>query len=135
MATGASTENLLGGPLNAAISKAVVNAFHEYIGRGPTKARTSIRDDLVVCLLENSLTKAEQSLVADGREQLVLDTRRAFQHTMRADLVAAVEALTKRRVIAFMSNNHIDPDIATETFLLEPRALKPVDSDGAGPSA
>ncbi len=54
---------------------------------------------------------------------------------MRADLVGAVEALTKRRVIAFMSDNHIDSDIATETFLLAPRALKPVDSDGAGASA
>ena len=54
MANGASTEALLGGPLNAAISKAVVNAFHEYIGRGPTKARTSIRDDLVVCLLRTA---------------------------------------------------------------------------------
>ncbi len=135
MATGASTEALRGGPLNAAISKAVVNAFQEYIGRGPTKARTSIRDDLVVCLLENSLTKAEQSLVDDGRGQLVLDTRRAFQQTMRTDLDDAVEALTKRTVIAFMSDNHIDPDLATETFLLEPRALKPVDSDGAGPIA
>ena len=114
------TDVLRGGELNAAISKAVVRSFSDYIGRGPTKARTSIRDDLVVCLLENSLTKAERSLVAGGREQLVLDTRRAFQSTMRLDLVAAVEQLTKRRVIAFMSDNHIDPDIATETFLLEP---------------
>ena len=87
------TNALRGGELNAAISKAVVRSFSDYIGLGPTKARTSIRDDLVVCLLENGLTKAERSLVAAGREQLVLDTRSALQSTMRSDLVAAVERL------------------------------------------
>ena len=115
---------LQGGQLNAAISNALVRSFSEYLGRGPTKARTSIRDDLVVCLLENSLTKAEQSLVAAGRDQMVLDTRRAFQQTMRADLVESVEQLTQRKVIAFMSDNHINPDLAAETFLLEPLTLE-----------
>ena len=134
MANHAPVEVLQGGQLNAAISNAVVHAFSEYIGRGPTKARTSIRDDLVVCLLENGLTKAERSLVAGGRQQLVLDTRRAFQQTMRGDLVAAVEGLTRRRVIAFMSDNHIEPDIATESFLLEPLALDPVATNGADPA-
>ena len=135
MANHAPIEVLQGGQLNAAISNAVVHAFSDYIGRGPTNARTSIRDDLVVCLLENGLTKAERSLVAGGREQLVLDTRRAFQQTMRGDLVAAVEGLTRRRVIAFMSDNHIEPDIATESFLLEPLALDPVATNGADPVA
>ena len=62
----ATTPALRGGELNAAISKAVVRSFSDYIGRGPTKARTSIRDDLVVCLLENSLTRpsAASSLAA-----------------------------------------------------------------------
>ena len=115
-----TTPALRGGELNAAISKAVVRSFSDYIGRGPTKARTSIRDDLVVCLLENGLTKAERSLVAAGRGQLVLHTRSALQSTMRSDLAAAVERLTERKVIAFMSDNHIDPDVGTETFLLAP---------------
>ena len=61
-----TTPALRGGELNAAISKAVVRSFSDYIGRGPTKARTSIRDDLVVCLLENGLTKAERSLVEEN---------------------------------------------------------------------
>jgi uncharacterized protein YbcI len=135
MAGAPPTERLQGGRLNAAISNAVVQAFSEYTGRGPTKARTSIRDDLVVCMLENSLTKAEKSLVANGREQLVLDTRRAFQSTMRDELVRAVEALTQRKVIAFMSDNHIDPDLASETFVLEPLGLESVGGDEAPPSA
>jgi hypothetical protein len=41
---------------------------------------------------------------------------------MRADLVAGVEALTGRRVIAFLSSNSIDPDVNVESFLLAPDA-------------
>jgi hypothetical protein len=39
---------------------------------------------------------------------------------VRADAVAVVEGVTGRSVTAFMSDNHIDPDIAVETFVLEP---------------
>jgi len=115
-------QGLRGGELNAAISDSVVAAFAEYTGRGPTKARTSIRDDVVLCLLQHTLTKGEKSLVRDGRQDVVITMRRTYQETMREPLVAAVEQLTRRRVIAFLSDNHIDPDLATETFVLEPSA-------------
>jgi hypothetical protein len=52
----------------------------------------------------------------------VLDTRRRYQATMEADLVAGVEALTGRKVRAFFSDNRVDPDMAVETFLMEPAA-------------
>jgi uncharacterized protein YbcI len=115
-------QRLTGGALNAAISNAVVADFADYTGRGPTKARTSIRDDVVLCLLQHTLTKGEQSLVRDGRGDVVLTMRRTFQQTMRESLVGGVEQLTGRKVIAFMSDNHIDPDLAAETFVLEPSA-------------
>jgi uncharacterized protein YbcI len=106
----------------ASISNHVVRVMSEYTGRGPTKARTSINGDLVSVLLRDTLTKGERSLVADGRSQLVLDMRKAFQMTMRDDLVAGVEQIMGRKVVAFMSDNHIDPDFAAETFVLEPEA-------------
>jgi uncharacterized protein YbcI len=112
------------GVRSTAISNAVVHAFAEHLGRGPTRARTSIRDDVVLCVLEDNLTKAERSLVAGGRDEIVLEARRAHQSTMRGELMAEVERLTGRKVIAFMSDNHIDPDIATETFVLEPIELE-----------
>lgn len=113
-------DHLAGGQLSAAISNALVRIQREYLGRGPTKARASIRDDMIVALMEDTLTKAERSLVLDGKAEEVLRTRRTFQRTMRADIVAAVEELTGRRVIAFMSDTHIDPDVACEVILLEP---------------
>jgi hypothetical protein len=33
-----------------------------------------------------------------------------------------VEELTDRDVVAFLSNNHIDPDLAVEIFVLAPIA-------------
>jgi uncharacterized protein YbcI len=110
------------GQLSAAISNAVVHTFSEYTGRGPTKARTTVDGELVVVVLQDSMTKAERALVQDGKEDEVLRLRRAFQETMREDLVGAVERLTDRSVQAFMSANHTEPDTAAEIFLLD-RAL------------
>jgi hypothetical protein len=50
----------------------------------------------------------------------VLDMRRAYQDAMRSDCIAAIEDLTGRTVQAFMSANHIDPDLAAEVFVLKP---------------
>jgi uncharacterized protein YbcI len=110
------------GQLLAALSNAVVRIVHEYTGRGPTRARTSIRDDVVVVLLQESLLKAEHSLIEDGKADLVIEMRRSFQQTMREDLSAAVEMLTERKVIAFMSDSQLEPDYSAEVFVLAPRA-------------
>ena len=107
-------------PTGALISKHVVHVLSEFTGRGPTSARTSIDGDVVTVLLRDTLTRGERSLVADGRAQLVLDMRKAFQATMREELVGGIERITGRRVEAFLSDNHIDPDTAVEVFLLEP---------------
>ena len=109
-----------GGSLASAISNSVRQLVAEYTGRGPTRARTSIRDNLVVVLLEDTLTKGERRLVAKGRDIRVLDYRAEFQAAMREDAIASVEELTGRKVMAFMSANHIDPDLAAELFVLEP---------------
>ena len=36
-----------------------------------------------------------------------------------ADFTAAVERLTGLKVVAFISGDHIDPDVAAETFILD----------------
>ena len=119
MSVPATNERPYGGALNAAISNAMVTLMREYTGRGPTKSRTSIRGNLVVVLLEDTLTKGERVLVSDGREDTVLAMRREFQSAMKADAVASVEALTGRSVLAMMSANHTDPDLAAELFYLD----------------
>ena len=68
--------------------------------------------------LAGTQTRAERRLIADGKSELVLRTRKAFQGIMRAELVAGVESLTGRTVIAVLSSNSIDPDIKVKSFLL-----------------
>jgi uncharacterized protein YbcI len=108
------------GQMAAAISNAVVRITNQYTGRGPTKARTTMSDDLVVVVMADTLLKAERTLVDRGDAATVLGLRHKFQSAMREDLVAAVEEHTGRKVSAFLSDNHIDPDIGVETFVLEP---------------
>jgi len=110
---------LKGGALNAAISNAIVRLLADYVGKGPTRARAIHSGKIVLCVLEDTMTKAEQSLVSDGKKDLVLGMRHAFQETMHEDLAAAVEAFTGRKVVAFMSANHVDPDLAAELFVLD----------------
>jgi uncharacterized protein YbcI len=113
-------EPLQAGQLAAAISNAVVHITAEYTGRGPTQARTTIGTDLISVVLRDALTKAERRLVERGEGEWVLETRHKFQHAMREDMVGAVAELTGREVIAFMSDSHLDPDMAVEVFVLDP---------------
>jgi uncharacterized protein YbcI len=114
-----------GGRLDAAISEAVVRLLAESTGRGPTKARTTIDGDLIVVILQDTLTPGERFLADDDRAEQVLEMRRAYQDAMRTDAIVAIEDLTGRTVAAFMSANHIDPDLAAELFILEPRSASP----------
>jgi len=117
------------GSIATAISNAVVRLMSEYTGRGPTKARTALARDLVTVVLNDTLTKGERSLATAGEQDLVLQMRQEFQRTMRDDLVAAIEMILERKVIAFMSDNHIDPDMAVEVFILESEAGAEVDGE------
>ena len=118
--TDAQTEQPPDGHAAAAIADLTVHLLSEYTGRGPTRARTHLSDNLVAVVLRDTLTKGEQSLVRDGEGERVLETRQAYQRTMRLELSEGVKAITGREVVAFMSANHIDPDMAVEIFILGP---------------
>jgi uncharacterized protein YbcI len=127
-----TTENTPKGLVAAAISSAIVRLVHEYTGRGPTKARTSISEDLISVVLRDTLTMGERSLVRDGKADLVVATRRAFQQTMSSQMIAAVERHSGRTVFAFLSDHHVDPDVAVESFVLVPKDSESMDGDGSG---
>ena len=104
----------------ASVANMVVGVFSEYTGRGPTRARAYLDDDLVTVVLKETLTKAERTLVEHGREDEIMRLRLAFQQTMRDDLVKGIEEILDRKVHAFLSANNLEPDIAVESFLLAP---------------
>ena len=111
------------GQLAAAISDLVVKTLAKTTGRGPTKAKTTIGENGVFVVLQDTLTQGERSLTEAGEGAAVLDLRRRWQAVMEHDMSRAVEELTGRTVIGFMSDNHIDPDLAVEVFVLEPGAV------------
>src|SRR3954447_16016144 len=108
------------GQLTVAISNTVVKALARTTGRGPTKAKTTLGDNGVFVILQDTLTQGEQTLADAGEGKAVLDLRRRWQSVMQADVSREIEELTGRKVIGFMSDNHIDPDLAVEVFVLEP---------------
>ncbi|HWD69005.1 MAG TPA: Na-translocating system protein MpsC family protein [Solirubrobacteraceae bacterium] len=122
-----------GNSLYSAISNTTVRLLREYTGRGPTKARTTIRDNVVLVMLEQTLTKGEQVLVNKGRTDNVLALRREWQEAMRDEISHDVAKFTGRTVLAMMSANHINPDLAAEIFVLDGPPNHKLDS--AGPAA
>jgi uncharacterized protein YbcI len=107
--------------VGAEISRMIVQTLHEYAGRGPTKAQTTIGRNSVHCILGDTMTQAERTLADAGHGDEVLQARRRMQDVMRPHLVIEVEKLMERKVIAFMSDNHIDPDFGIESFVFEPQ--------------
>jgi uncharacterized protein YbcI len=107
------------GHLAAAISNCVVQALSRTTGRGPTQAKTTFGDNGVFVVLQDTLTVGEQTLSDAGQSRAVLDLRRRWQGVMQAEVSRDIEKLTGRKVVGFMSDNHIDPDLAVEVFVLE----------------
>ena len=110
------------GALAAAISNTVVKALSRTTGRGPTKAKTTLGENGVFVVLQDTLTRGERNLAEAGEGDAVLDLRRRWQRVMQVDVSKEIEELTGRRVIGFMSDNHIDPDLAVEVFVLQPQS-------------
>jgi uncharacterized protein YbcI len=121
-----SDEDVLpAGKLALAISTTVVRELASTTGRGPTQAKTTLGENAVFVVLQDTLTRGERTLVEGGESEAVLDLRRRWQRIMRGSCSRKIEQLTGRKVIGFMSDNHIDPDIAVEVFILEPVGADP----------
>jgi uncharacterized protein YbcI len=103
----------------AAVSNAIVGIHRQYFGRGASRARTVMGADYVICFLEDIYTPVERTLIEAGRFPAVQETRSAFQDTMRYKFSEAVEQVVGRKVVGFLSQVHVDPDLAVETFILE----------------
>jgi uncharacterized protein YbcI len=106
------------GEIRAAISREMVRLQAEYYGKGPTRAKTYIVDDLVVVVLEETFTRAEKTLVERGEREAIQHIRRRFQQQMAEDFTSLVEQATGRKVRVFLSETDIDSDVSVETFLL-----------------
>ena len=116
-----------------AISNAITRLHRDYYGRGAKTSRTVIQRNFVIAFLEDIYTPVERTFIDGGASDEVKHTRQTFQTMMRPKFSAAVEEIMGRKVIAFMSQVHFDPDMAAEIFVLEPTQAEQTSLDGHGP--
>jgi uncharacterized protein YbcI len=118
-AGGSAVPPLTGGKLLSEITNRIVALMREHYGRGPIKAKTYVLDNLIVCVLSDGFTAIERTMMEGGEPERVLEMRRDFQRMMKVRYSAMVEELTGRKVLAFLSQAHIEPDLTIEMFLTD----------------
>jgi uncharacterized protein YbcI len=93
------------GNTRAEIATRIVRPQSEYYGKGPTKTKAYITEDVVVVVLEETFTKAERTLVERGETETIRQIRRRFQQAMADEFKSIVEQATGRVVRAFLREN------------------------------
>ena len=121
---------LRGGQLLAEISTSTVALLHDHYGRGPMKAKTYALDDVIVVVMRGSgFTPLEQTIMDDDGGDRVVAMRHEFQRVMTDRFTAMIERLTERKVLAFLSQAHVEPDVTVELFVID-RPLETFDTVG-----
>ena len=111
---------LSGGQLLAEISTTIVGILRDHYGRGPMKAKTYALDDIIVCVMRGSgFTPLEKTIMDSGEPERVVEMREDFQRVMAGRYKEAIERLTGRKVLAFLSQAHVEPDITMEIFFVD----------------
>jgi uncharacterized protein YbcI len=131
------------GDLPAGVTALVMEIYARHLGRRPRDGRTYANDELVMCVLRDTLTPAEKSQLVEGRASSVHQARLTVQAAMREELIAGVESLTGRRVVDLITAHDLDPGSAFETFVFDARELfflngfleEPAPRDGAEPQS
>jgi uncharacterized protein YbcI len=100
----------------------MVHLFSKYFGRGPTRARTTLNTNVALIAMTDTLTRAEQNLIAAGEAEAVRSLRRTLQGSMRAEAVARIEDILGRKVIGYMADVDTDANMGVVAFVLEPAA-------------
>ena len=114
------TGPLGGGRLLAEITNRIVAFMREHYGRGPIKAKTYVLDNLIVCVLtDGGFTAIERTMMGGGEPERVLEMRRDFQRMMKVRYSEMIEEFTGRKVLAFLSQAHVEPDLTIEMFLMD----------------
>jgi uncharacterized protein YbcI len=109
----------------AEVTNAIVHLHRQHYGKGPTRSKSYLLDDVLICVMQDVLTVVERTLAEAGNEDRVRDTRLAFADAMRDRFAEAIERIVGRRVLGFTSQVLVTRSVAIEMFLLEPLSPPP----------
>ena len=119
---------LTGDALLVGVTHAMVALHKRYHHRAPVTAKTLLLGgDLLACVLGGVYTDVEKTMIELQHTTIVQETRSAFQNAMQHKFIAAIQELSGRDVMAFVSNHHVGPDIEIELFMLRPALARPPD--------
>jgi len=110
------------GPTLMEVTNAVVAACKTHTGKGPKRAKAHLRPDALYVVLQDWMTAAEHTLLADGREDLIAESRRHLHDQVAEAARTTVETATDRVVIATRSHIDFDRKTAILAFSLGPGA-------------
>jgi uncharacterized protein YbcI len=117
---------LTGDSLLAAVTEAMVELHERYHHRAPVSAKSMLLGgDLLACVMGGIYTDVEKTMIELQRSTIVQETRSEFQAAMQHKFISVVERLSGRDVLAFISNQHVGPDMEIELFILRPQAAVP----------
>jgi uncharacterized protein YbcI len=108
------------GPLLAEVTNVVVQLHSSHYGKGPTRSKSYLMDDVLLCVMRDVFTTVERTLIEAGEHSKVRETRLAFEDAMRERFTEAVERILDRRVIGYTSQVLMEPEVAIEIFVLAP---------------
>jgi uncharacterized protein YbcI len=118
-------ESQSGASLLSSISREMVKAMKTYYGRGPTKAKSYLMDDLLLIVMRGGITEAEKTLLDAGESDAVRAFRQRFENVMCERLVGTIEQLTDRKVLTYQSQVLFDPPTVIEVFIFDKPLERP----------
>jgi uncharacterized protein YbcI len=118
-------ESAASGPMLAEVTNAIVRLHRQHYGKGPTRSKSYLLDDVLICVMQDVLTPVERTLAAAGDDDRVRETRLAFADAMRDHFSAQIERIVGRRVLGFTSQVLVTQAVAIEMFVLEPVSSRP----------
>src|ERR687893_1022997 len=90
-----------GGALLARISNEMVRAQKEFFGKGPTKAKSYMLDDMLIIVMRGGMTTAEKTMLDFGKEDQVREFRQLFENEMTERLTDTMEELPGRKIVNY----------------------------------
>ena len=82
--------------------------------------RHQLRGNMVVVVMRGSgFTPLEKTMMDSGDPERVVAMRHDFQHMMTKLFTDTIEELTGRKVLAFLSQAHVEPDLSLEIFFVD----------------
>ncbi|GAC1470369.1 MAG: hypothetical protein NVS2B14_16210 [Chamaesiphon sp.] len=96
------------GQLERTLSQRIQALYRTQLGHQPSKVSCQIFDEKIAIIVEDSVTKPEQLLVQQGREELAEQVRADLDEVIQQQLKVLIEEIVGVSVIDLLSDAKLD---------------------------